>query len=255
MPGFGSKLMLKRLSKGYSIKDAAKESGLKQKQIKSLEAEEILRFGDKEEIAGLLKKYAVAMGLDESELLRDLDFIWSDSSTAKAYMQQKYKKQGGGKLFGENPALGYGAAVAALVLFLSVGGYFYWNGFSGRDDSRNLYSSPPEAGLEAKSSEQMGNGPGDEETPAEDESVLTANNGQESEEPGLADTVSENTAAVEEVPEPPAQGGEESVSLPRSGGFSYMLWIGLLTFCTGLVLFLTPVSSTVCLRRFDNLNR
>ena len=231
MPGFGSKLMLKRLALGFSLRDAAKMSGLKQKQLRALEDEDLLCFRDKGQISEMLMTYAATLDLNKAEILKELELVWSDSNTAKNYMQQKYNKSKEGKLFGNNPLVGYSIAVGAAVLLLSVGGYFYWNNIAGGlGPDQNQYSVIENDNREEVSTDapaDLSTGPAVQIDNTEEDN----NNGASSEVPETIDYAE------------PVAAGEGSADLPRASGTSYLLWVGLLTFLTGLFLFSLPAAS------------
>jgi cytoskeletal protein RodZ len=245
VPGFGSKLMLKRLAMGFSLRDVSNMSGLKQKQLRALEDEDLLRFRDKDQVADLLKAYAATLDLDEAEIQKDLDFVWSDSSTAKNYMQQEYNKSNKGKFFGENPLVGYGIAVGAAVLLLSVGGYFYWNNITGSQD-------PLQGQYSIASDDSVGLSSADAETPLDNVEELTGAAEQADHSTGAVlqeENTAEGDSAVSEAqatiePTESVDVGEGSTDLPRASGTSYLLWVGLLTFLTGLFLFSFPAVTT-----------
>jgi cytoskeletal protein RodZ len=238
VPGFGSKLMLKRLALGFSLRDAAKISGLKQKELRALEDEDLLRFRDKDQIAELLIIYAATLDLNKTEIKKDLELVWSDASTAKNYMQQEYNNSKKVNIFGSNPLIGYGIAVGAAVLLLSVGGYFYFNNI---------------AGGQGPLQEQFGlvTNDGHEPVPAATQTQPDLSGSNEQAEHSTIPVSQDESAAesnnsgVLEVTEPiePAEhvaAGESSDGLPRASGSSYILWVGLLTFLTGLLLFGLP---------------
>ncbi len=246
MPGFGSKLMLKRLALGFSLRDAAKMSGLKQKQLRALEDEDLLRFRDKDHIAELLITYAATLDLNKVDMQKELELVWSDSSTAKNYMQQKYNKSKEGKRFGDNPLIGYSIAVGAAVLLLSVGGYLYWNNIAGgQGPVQNQHSVVADDSHESVSS--------DAQTPLDkaEELLGSAEQAEQPTGPVLQDenaVEGNNNGAVSEVPETidltePVAVGEGSADLPRASGTSYLMWVGMLTFLTGLLLFGLPAAA------------
>ncbi len=244
MPGFGSKLMLKRLALGFTFRDVAKMSGLKQKQLRALEDEELMRFRDQEQIAGLLTTYAATLGLNKAEIIKDLELVWSDSSSAKNYMQQKYNKSKNSKFFGDNPFIGYGIAVGAAALLLSVGGYFYWNNITGdqsplqeqtsisADDSSEQASVDTQTPLDSAEDLTGSSDPVDQSVGPvpQGESAVEGDNVTVSENPETNDS-----AALVAV-------NDSSADLPRASGTSYLLWVGLLTFLTGLLLFGLPAA-------------
>ncbi len=247
MPGFGSKLMLKRLAMGFSLRDAAKMSGLKQKQLRALEDEDLLRFRDKDQIEELLKTYAATLDLNKAEIQKDLELVWSDSSTAKNYMQQEYNKTKKDNLFGDSPLVGYSIAVGAAVLLLSVGGYFYWSNIVGsQGSSSDLYSTAAGDSREQTSDNTQ--------TPLDSAELVndlsgSAEQAEQSTEPVLPDdtTAINNNGAASEAQETfestePVALGDSSADLPRASGTSFLLWVGLLTFLTGLLLFGLPAS-------------
>jgi cytoskeletal protein RodZ len=246
VPGFGSKLMLKRLALGFSLRDAAKMSGLKQKQLRALEDEDLLRFRDKDHISEMLITYAAVLDLNKAEILKELELIWSDSSTAKNYMQQKYNKSKEGKRFGDNPLVFYSIAVGAAALLLSVGGYFYWNNFvGGQSPVQNQYSVTAGDTQESASA--------DAQTPLDDAEERSGSAEQAEQSTGAVlqdeNAVDTNTNdAVSDAPETtdfaePAAVGEGSADLPRASGTRYLLWVGMLTFFTGLLLFGIPAAA------------
>ncbi len=241
MPGFGSKLMLKRLALGLSLRDAAKMSGLKQKQLRALEDEDLLRFRDKDHIAERLITYAATLDLNKAEMQKELELVWSDSNTAKNYMQQKYNKSNEGNHFGGNPLVGYSIAVGAAVLLLSAGGYFYWNFFAGgQSPSQDQYGVAAVDSYETTSNDSQ----------AALDGVEDAEQTEQTAGPVLQDenAVEGNNDAVSEVPETTdltelVAVGEGSADLPRASGTSYLMWVGLLTFLTGLLLFGLPAAA------------
>ena len=245
MPGFGSKLMLKRLAMGYSLRDASRMSGLNQKQLRALEDEDLLRFRDKDHISEKLITYAAALDISKAEIQKDLELVWSDSNAAKNYMQQKYNKSRKGKHFGDNPLVGYGLAVGAAVLLLSFGGYFYWNNVAGgQGPAQNQYSAAAVDSYETASA--------DAQTSLDNAEDLSgsAEQAEQSTGPVLQNenAAEGNDGVVSEVPETIdstefAAIGEGSADLPRASGTRYLLWVGLLTFLTGLLLFGLPAST------------
>jgi len=272
VPGFGNKLMLKRLAKGLSMKEAARESGLKQRDIRALEEEEILRFKDKDQIAESLTRYGKALGMNRIELLTELDALWSDSSTAKAYLQQKYNRPGWRLFLQDNPLVAYGAVVAVAVMALTVGGYLYWSGIDQPGGAAGLTAAPlagdetvtnPErehSFSEPLHSEQNQDEllvAGIENNSAVEDILNGDSTGQAEEKSGAAEpdrVFEENTVLNGEDQDQPAQPVEleaelaentaenyQEMSLPRSGGNAFLLWTGTLTFITGLVLLLLPL--------------
>jgi len=242
LSGFGNKLMLKRLAMSLSIREVARKSGLKQKQIKALEDEDVLRFKDKKQADEAIKAYAAALGLNQAEIVSDLNLVWSDSSTAKAYMQQKYKQEKS-NIFTGNQAVKYGLLLAGLVVLIGAGGYYYWFGFDNRQHAAD--ASVPEQGgvdlLEADLPEiEVSTGAGMEVEPASvNQEPETGDNTEEE------DLLTEAAEGVEEEGIAPEIETDESDSapvvdqeivLPRSAGNLFLIWAGALTVITGLLL-------------------
>ena len=248
MPGFGSKLRIKRLALGLSLRDASKKAQVKQKYILALEEEEILRFKEKEKVIELVNTYAPAIGLDRTELLNDFENLWSDSSTAKIYMQQKYNKQSRLNYFRDQKMAGYGVVLCVVVLLISAGGYFYWTGFSANGDQEGLYAAvikepgvsegekkpgrPPAGDAGQEKPEKAGCSDQDNNVAVLDETaampdLLAAASGDNA---GPEDNRENGEAAGD--PDEAGDGG----SLPRTAGAAFMVWAGALTFITGLIL-------------------
>jgi len=253
LPGLGSKLRIKRLALGLSLKDASRKTRIKQKELDALEEEEVLKFKDKETALDQVKTYSAVLGLDRSEILADFESLWSDSNTAKAYMQQQHKRENRFAAFREQKLLGYGAAVAAAAILLSVGGFMFWNVFYDSGDPEQYYatsageSSAEEAIVEEPEKNDAEGIPVNEEEPsynnndreevdfladADNDEVLDTINGFDEDAPEET-AVDEN--ADEEEHQAPVPGDE---GLPRTGGLAYLIWFGLLTFIVGLALFL-----------------
>lgn len=252
MPGLGSKLRIKRLALGLSLKDVSRKTRIKQKELEALEEEEILKFKDKESALDHVKTYSAALGLDRSEILTDFEYLWSDSTTVNAYMQQQHKRENRFAAFREQKLLGYGAAVAAVAIFLSVGGYVFWNNFH---DSRGPEQYHATSAGEVTSEETAVADP--EVSNVEDVSAAQeepSNNNDQEEISFLADVeddevVDKTNELDEDVSEEPvfdeeAEEEEQQVpgygeeGLPQTGGLAYLIWFGLLTFIIGLALFL-----------------
>ena len=252
MPGLGSKLRIKRLALGLSLKDVSRKTRIKQKELEALEEEDVLRFKNKEIALDHIKTYSAALGLDRSEILTDFESLWSDSSTAKAYMQQQHKRENRFAAFREQKLIGYGAAVAAVAIFLSVGGYLFWNSIYAPGDPDQYYAtSADDVATEEVATEELEvndveDVPAAQEGPsydndqeeidfladAEDDEVFDATN-------DLDEDLSEETAFDEEVEEEEQQVPEHvEEGLPQTGGLAYLIWFGLLTFIIGLALFL-----------------
>ena len=253
MPGLGSKLRIKRLALGLSLKDVSRKTKIKQKELDALEEEEVLKLKDKETALEHVKAYSVILGLDRAELLADFEKLWSDSSTANAYMQQQHMRENRFAAFREHKLLSYGAVVAVFAILLSVGGYMFWNNFFDSGDPQEYYAtSANEVGSEDSAVDEL------ETNDAEDVPVLqeeTADDDQDdigfvadAEADEAGNRVNENDDD-ENVPEEPVldedveeEDEQDSVyteeGLPQTGGLAYMIWFGLLTFIIGLALFL-----------------
>ncbi len=143
MPFMGEKLRYKRMSQGLTIKAASKKSKTKKRHLEALEKEDVLVFKDKQTIIEILEKYTAALNLDREEILEEFEHLWSDSSTAKAYLQKKYKRNSRGIFCGDRRMIAYGAAAVFAALFLSVGGFMIWGGFglNGVDSELVTYSA------------------------------------------------------------------------------------------------------------------
>ncbi len=240
MSGFGNKLMLKRLAMSLSIKDAARKSGLKQKQIKALEDEDILRFKEKSQADEVLKTYAAALGLDQTEIANDFNLAWSDSSTAKAYMQKQYKKDKF-NIFAGNQALKYGLLLAGLVVLVGAGGYYYWSGLDneqhpagtalpGPTEINSIETSSPDSETPADmgiENDVAGQLPSDGVNVDEDHSAIEAF--AEAEEEDISPEIESDDDIL-------SAADNQDIVLPRSAGNLYLAWIGVLTLVTGLIL-------------------
>ncbi len=276
MAGFGSKLMIKRLASGLSLKEISKQTKIKQKHLVDLEEEGILKFSGKEELAEYIKSYADVLGMDHSELLSDLDKVWSDSSTANMYMHENQEQKSGLGLFGEQKLLGYGVAVGVIILLFSVGGYLFWNNFFTTAEQEDTYVSAAEettedeAEIESTETDYEFN---DDQVEVMDE----AENGEDLEEQvesgqdevlvaGVteAEQVEDDEAEIEEAnadneeiyayaeqDDNEAAGTEpeevifvaalDDDDLPTTGGLTYLIWSAILTFIAGLALIISAL--------------
>ncbi|MGM0651601.1 MAG: helix-turn-helix domain-containing protein [Bacillota bacterium] len=243
LPGIGNKLRIKRLALGLSLKDVSRKTRIKQKALEALEEEEILKFKDKVDVLEHIKSYASALGLNSTEVLADFEKLWSDSSTAKAYMQQQYNRENRFAFLKEQKFLSYGAVIAAFALFLSFGGYLFWNNY--------FVPNEPEQ-YEAVSADEMGLEESAEEEPVKEKPVVED---PDLEEPIVAereksdpnqetdDYIANADNGLEEPMLEEEEEGQHITSpdedgLPRTGEFAYLLWFGILTFIIGLALFL-----------------
>ncbi len=277
MPGIGNKLRVKRLSLGLSLRDASKKTRIKQKELEALEEEEVLRFKDKETAVEHVKTYAGFLDLDHTEILSDFENLWSDSSTANAYMQQQHDRENKFSALKDNKLMGYGAVVAAVALFLSVGGYLFWNNFFATEEPEEYYATSAEEVASEESAvgeaveeevvaEEVDQPVADEQNSndLEDEAVLQEEHTNNEEEVNdyvasavddeNADQANENAnddreelaleEEEEEEQEQEQEQEEEQIAsaddngLPQTDGFAYFLWFGILTFIVGLALFL-----------------
>lgn len=241
MPGLGSKLRIKRLALGLSLKDASRKTRIKQKELDALEEEEMLKFRDKETALDHVKTYSAALGIDRSEILADFENLWSDSSTAKAYMQQQHKRESRFAAFRDNKLLSYGTAVAVTAIILSVGGYMFWNNFFDSDEPDHYYATS--AG-EVNSEETAVEEPevnDVEDMPVTQEETSYDNDQEEVDyltDPEEDEVIDRENEFEEDDPEEPLQNEVADEGLPQTGGLAYMIWFGILTFIVGLALFL-----------------
>jgi transcriptional regulator with XRE-family HTH domain len=238
LPGFGNKLKYKRLAMGLSLKDAARKVKVNHKQLKALEEEEILSFAGKDRAADLLIKCASAFGLNQAELLSDLDLLWSDANTAKAYLQQRFQKQHRGRFFKDRRPAVYGAVAAAAVLFLSAGGYLCWIGAAGGGGTFvDLLASSADGDRQSGRVMEKGNSikeavPGeasllpDEADPAEEFPADPVHHEEIDRERLLGMEAEEGLI--------PAIGGGSIISTPRTGGSRSISCIGLLILASAL---------------------
>ncbi len=265
MAGFGDKLRYKRMGMGLTVKEASKKAKIKQKHLNALEEENVLIFRDKETIIALIKKYAPVLGLDQEEMLADFNALWTDARTAKAYLQQTYKKSRGlGISFEKVPV--YGAVVLAAALFLLVGGYLAWDYIT--DPSRlgeeavpgvvADETSPPEDNGERiitaeEQAWQDGAGiaipeetdPGEREYAGAMDREVEAGNENEKEE------VTDEDEKVEEIEEDTYKLEQEGEPVPRTGGNSNLFYTGLYFIISGLLLLLSthdPIYSNMIKR-------
>lgn len=144
MPFMGEKLRYKRMSLGLTVKAAAKKSKTKKSHLEALEKEDVLVFKDKQTIIEILEKYTAALNLDREEIMEEFEHLWSDSSTAKAYLQKKYKRDSRGIFYGDRRMIAYGAAAIFAALFLSVGGFMIWGVFGLNGDNSELITTSAE---------------------------------------------------------------------------------------------------------------
>lgn len=152
MPFMGEKLRYKRMSQGLTIKEVAKKSKTKKRHLEALEKEDVLIFKDKQTIIEILKKYAAVLELDQEEIMEEFEHLWSDSSTAKAYLQKKYKRGSRTVFCGDKRMIAYGAAAVFAALFLSVGGFMIWGGLGLNGDNSELLTYSTEIAEDQESS-------------------------------------------------------------------------------------------------------
>ncbi len=255
MPFLGEKLRYKRMAIGLSLKEAAKQSGIKRKYVEALEQEDVLSFRDKKTVIDNLEKYAAVLNLNRDEIMEEFEYLWSDSSTAKAYLQKRYSRGGKNLFSGDRKMIAYGAAVLSAALFLSIGGYLVWGSLSEQAEQAGL--TPPVEELEEP-------GPGspgmeeylhdeqepDSEMPLETKEtpVQTAQNELdlepdcESEEPADPAEVEEQDHSEEseksepEKKDPDTEFEDIGISVPRTDGNMHLLLTGFYFIASGILL-------------------
>ncbi len=261
MAAFGYKLRHKRMAMGLSLKDAAKQAKIKQKYLKALEDEDVLKFSDKAKIIVLIRQYAYVLNLDEKEVLNDFNILWSDSSTAKAYLQQSFSKNKKGVL-GERKVFAYGSVALAALLFLSVGSYLVWSNLFDQDDPRDMYLSSAEEETDIEE-----NGTTEHDSHDEMEENIYASHDEEPDEPGEAkaeegirdeegideEVIKDEEVEVEadeekkeekeenETKETTASYEQAGSPVPRTDGDKHLIYTGGYFIIAGLLLLLSSV--------------
>lgn len=252
MPFLGEKLRHKRMAMGFSLKEAAKKSGLKRKQAEALEREDVLSFRDKNAVIESLTRYASTLDLGRGEIIDEFEYLWSDSSTAKAYLQRSYGKSGRGIFGTDRKLVDYGVAAVLAALFLSAGGYMIWGSFGEHDVPDGLIASPVEESEKQDAVKKEMEGPfidrenneveqvageqdktDPEDITRETDPVLVSQNNSEKK--------SEQDKEPEVEPEPDkeqviADLEEEGESVPRTGGNINLLLTGFSFIVSGLML-------------------
>lgn len=217
LPDFGRKLMIKRLSMGFSPGEAAKKAGLRAKDIRALEEEDLLNFPDKKtalEKAGL---YASLINYNRQELLNEVANLWSDSSTAKAYLKKKYDRKDPLAFLLTHKAA---ATVAAVVLLLALGSIVYMS--SDRQETGSTEPSVVSTPLEVS------------ESPSTEQGIASI----EQEPRAEATTEKDDAVQSEQMQreEPLITAETETAGTPQTGGVGSWVWLGLFFVSAGLLL-------------------
>ncbi len=273
MARFGTKLRIKRLAMGLSLKEVSKKTKIKQKHLMDLEEEDILRFSDKEKIIELTRVYAAMLNLDCTELLSDFEKLWSDSGTANMYMQNKHNNRRRFNIFGSHKLAAPAAVVAVLMLILLSGSYLYWNNTGHPGGEEGFYTAAVgETGSTVPGSDPVlpaGQDQPEEKTPlngaieqddgltapveaegalnglietGDDENLNGANeNGQGSDEPN---------GDAEDGPDKGLLSATADDGLPRTSGIASMFRSGILAILSGLVLF---TAALLCRNSYDSV--
>lgn len=262
MSGFGERFKQKRLEQGLSEKAAAKRAGIKISILRDLEEENILNFKNRDSASDLAASYGVSLGLNEDVLRRDIENLWSDSSTAKAYLQQSYDRKSMLSINKNNKKwlwVGMGSLAATVLL---IGG-FYYGGIIGDQDVSELPISAPEEEVASEKAPEI-----DQETAVEEPGTAQDNGtkqdvdheGVDAEE---SDGIAQESVAADDAQPEPVSGSEneaepvdESVAdqvvvadeedeeindnasetevrLPRTGGSCHLFYLGLFLIWTG----------------------
>ncbi len=243
--GFGSMLKNKRADLGLSLKAAARKAGIKSKHLQALEEENIFIFQEKDAVARLLQKYAPVIKVEEDQLVRDFNELWSDVGTAKAYLYMSHKKESRPSIFRGKKVLAPGLIVLALVVVVAAGGYLAreYTAGNGREELTDIATPvteevhepgkitadetidlPVEEDMEQKletgfEENNLSDDNGNEKLP------LTEDPATGEKEPGEADDASEKNE----------QAGYEDTPVPRTEGNGALVVAALILILNGLL--------------------